>query len=50
MAWYGRLLNVLRPGRLEREMEDELVFHREMRRRSIGERQELGPAEIEAET
>src|SRR5215471_9123679 len=49
MAWYGRLLNVLRPGRLEREMEDELAFHREMRRRSIGERQELSPAEIEAE-
>jgi len=27
MAWYHRLSNVLRPGRLQRDLERELSFH-----------------------
>jgi len=46
MAWYRRLWNVLRPGPLERDLDDELLFHREMRRRSLVE---LDPANAEAE-
>jgi len=50
MGWLRRLRNALRPGRLERDLDDELEFHREMRRRSLGERQEATPLEVEAET
>jgi putative ABC transport system permease protein len=36
--WSKRIWNVLRPGRLEREMQEELDFHRELRRRSLSTR------------
>jgi predicted permease len=48
MALFQRLLNVFRPARLERELNEELEFHREMRRRRFRERG-LSAAEAEAE-
>jgi predicted permease len=48
MAIFQRLLNVFRPVRLDRELNDELEFHREMRLRRLRERG-LGEAEAEAE-
>jgi len=49
MAFWQRFLNVFRPARLEREINDELEFHREMRLRRLRERG-LSASEAEAET
>jgi predicted permease len=48
MAFFRRFLNVFRPARLERELDEELEFHREMRLRRLRERG-LSAAEAEAE-
>src|SRR5438128_3374899 len=49
MALLGRLLNILRPARLERELDEELEFHREMGlKRSLD--RGLGTAEADLET
>jgi predicted permease len=48
MALLRRFLNVLRPARLERELNEELEFHREMRLRHSQDRG-LSAAEAEAE-
>ena len=49
MALWRRFLNVLRPARLERELSEELEFHREMRLHRSRERG-LSAAEAEDET
>jgi hypothetical protein len=49
MALWRRFLNVLRPARLERELSEELEFHREMRLHRSRERG-LSAAESEVET
>jgi predicted permease len=49
MAFFRRVLNIFRPERLEREIYDELEFHREMRLRRLQERG-LSANEAEAET
>jgi predicted permease len=49
MAWIGRFLNALRPARLDREFEEELEFHRQIRLRQARE-QGLAPEEAERET
>jgi|GEM_PF-6629131 len=49
MALWRRFLNVLRPARLDRELNEELEFHREMRLRRSRERG-LSVAEAEDET
>ena len=46
MGLLHRFLNVLRPGRLEVDLDDELDFHRDMRRRKASE-QGLGPEDAE---
>lgn len=48
MSLLGRVVNVLRPGRLNRELEEELEFHREMRLRHA-RRRGLSAAEAERE-
>src|SRR5437773_1124023 len=49
MALLGRLLNILWPARLERELDEELEFHRQMGlRRSLD--RGLGTAEADLET
>src|SRR5436305_5097451 len=48
MSLVRRIWNVLRPGRLERELEDELAFHRDMRIHRLRERG-LSAAEAERE-
>lgn len=46
MGFLRRFVNALRPGRLDREFDEELNFHREMRVRKARER---GLTEVEAE-
>ena len=48
MALFRRFLNVFRPARLDRELDEELEFHRHMRLRQARE-QGLDPAEAERE-
>ena len=48
MALIHRLLNILRPARLERELDEELEFHREMRLRHLRGRG-LSATDAEAE-
>jgi predicted permease len=48
MAFWRRLVNIFRPARLEREIDDELEFHREMRLRGLQKRGRSA-AEAEAE-
>lgn len=49
MALWRRLANVFRPARLDRDFDDELEFHRQMRLRQARS-QGLDPAEAEQET
>ena len=46
MGFYRRFVNLLHPGRLQRDFDDELEFHRQMRLRKARE-QGLSPAEAE---
>jgi predicted permease len=48
MGFFGRFVNVLRPGRLDRDFDEELEFHRQMRLRKTRE-QGLSSAEAEQE-
>jgi putative ABC transport system permease protein len=49
MGFFRRFVNILRPARLDREFEEELEFHRQMRLRKARERG-LTEAEAERET
>ena len=49
MGFLRRIVSVLRPGRLDRDVDEELDFHRQMRLRKAHE-QGFSPAEAERET